>query len=499
MTNRSFTALQAAAAQVQDLAAAMSLLSWDQETYMPAGAIEARAGQLATLSGIHHRMLATELMPLAEALLQESGLSETERLNVEQLHRQLTRTLKLPEDLVQSLAAATAQAQHAWEQARAANSFAQFAPHLQHILELKQQEAECYGYAAERYDALLDAYEPGMTAAQLDVLFGDLQTALVPFLQKVQGCTQVDDSFLYQAIPQDAQWAFGLELLDKLGYDRKHGRQDISAHPFSIGIHPTDVRITTVVKEKDLTAMVYSTIHEFGHAYYELGLPAAFRGLPQGEACSLSIHESQSRIWENNLGRSLPFVQHWHRRMAGLYPDGLAGKDATQVFRALNRIAPSPIRIYADEVTYHLHIILRYRLERQLVAGTLAVADLPEAWNSTLKELLGIVPASDAEGVLQDVHWSIGALGYFPTYSLGSLYAAQFWAHASQAMPALEADIAAGNYEGFRQWLRTHIHSQGRLYDSETLCRRVTGEGLNAEYFLSYIERKFATVYDYPL
>jgi carboxypeptidase Taq len=496
MVSPSFESLRQAAARVQDLADAMSVLSWDQETYMPPGAIAARAAQLGTLSGMHHRMLAEELMPLAQQLLaQVDSLPAQVQLNVRQLHRQLTKTLKLPEALVTAMATATAEAQHAWEQARAANDFAQFAPHLQRILDLKHEEAECYGYQSERYDALLDSYEPGMTATQLDGTFANLQDQLVPLIQELAQRPQVDDSFLYQPIAQDRQWAYGLGLLEQLGWDTRHGRQDISAHPFSIGIHPSDVRITTLVKETDLMAMVYSTLHEFGHALYERGLDAEHRGLPQGEACSLSIHESQSRIWENNVGRSLPYVQHQYGAIAALYPDGLRGRTALDVFRALNKVAPTPVRIYADEVTYHLHVILRYRLERQLLDGTLAVADLPQAWNDTLHELLGIWPANDAEGVLQDVHWSIGALGYFPTYSLGSLYAAQFWAQACQDLPTLEAQLAAGQFADFRGWLHRHIHSQGRLYDSEALCQRITGQGLQVSYFMDYIRAKMAVVY----
>jgi carboxypeptidase Taq len=480
---------------VADLNAALQLLSWDQEIYMPNGAAGIRARQVGALSELRHEIVLEHVYPLAKALAEADGLTEHQRLNVNQSLAELTRVVRLPKAFVAEQAAHTSRSQMAWERAKAKSDFSLFEAELTKTYELKRQEAEYYGYTGEAYDALLDTYDPGLTSAFLVPLFTRMRSQLQSLINELRNAPQPPTAFLNQRISKDSQWNFGLGVLKYMGFDFDRGRQDISTHPFTTGTSPDDVRITTHINEYNIAQMLYGTIHEGGHALYEQGLPAEHYGLPACEACSLSIHESQSRIWENNIGRSLPFWKFHFEGFAQLFPDRLRNLQPEDVFRAVNVVEPSLIRIMADELTYHFHIMIRFELERALISRELAVKDLPAAWNEKYAEYLGITPSADSEGVLQDIHWSIGAIGYFPTYSLGSFYAAQFYAHALNQNPALEDQFKSGHTGWFVNWLKQEVYSRGRLYSSNDLCRLITGEDLTVDYFLRYIRNKMEQVY----
>ncbi len=342
---------------------------------------------------------------------------------------------------------------------------------------------------------LLDLYEPGLRSAELDIVFDDLKQRLVPLIKEINSANQLEYAFLSKKYDKDAQWKFGLDVLEAMGYDMNHGRQDISSHPFTISFAPIDVRVTTRIDEYDLMNMTWSCIHEGGHALYEQGLPMTEYGRPLGHSCSLAIHESQSRLWENHVGRSKAFWKHWLPILKEHFPENLQDVSTGDFYKGINRIAPNLIRTEADELHYHLHVIIRYEIERDLINGNIEVAELPSIWNQKYADYIGVEVPDDAQGVLQDIHWSHGSFGYFPTYTLGSLYAAQFFAQAQKEVEGLEADIASGQYQRLLTWLRKNIHAHGRRYDPADLCKKVTGETLNADYFMRYAAPKFKEVY----
>lgn len=493
----SFEAVRQAATRITNLHNASAVLAWDQEVNMPSGGAERRASVLGTLASEAHRLKLEVLRPAVEAAQQAADLSPAEAANLAILARDLHKSLRLPDSFVAELAAHAARSQAAWEDARHHSDFARFAPALSRMVELQRQAADLFGYEGHPYNALLDEYDTGSSVAYLDGVFGPLKPALRALLARVQAAPAVTDALIRQPVAEDRQWAYSLEILKRMGYDFAHGRQDRSSHPFSISFGPEDVRVTTRLDADNIQMCLFSAVHEGGHALYEQGLSPDWYGLPQSEACSLSIHEANSRIWENNIARSLPFWQYHFPSFAALFPDGLAGRDATDVFRAVNAVAPSLIRIQADELTYHFHVIIRYEIEQALIGGSLQVADLPAAWNAKYQEYLGVTPPNDAQGCLQDVHWSHGSFGYFPTYSLGSFYAAQFAHYARQAHPALDAQLAAGDLQPLKGWLAQHVWPLGKLYASDALCQQATGEGLNVQYFLTYLEDKLRQVYGF--
>jgi len=338
-----------------------------------------------------------------------------------------------------------------------------------------------------------------MRASQIKAVFEPFKAELRGLLDQIKDCPQVPDAFLNQPIAPQTQLSFTEIVLKAMGFSFDHGRQDISAHPFSLAVDPQDVRITTRVDEHDIREALYSSVHEGGHALYEQGLSVEHIGLPVSEACSLSIHESQSRLWENNIARSLPFWEHFFPTLASMYPDQLIGKTPVDLFKAVNLVTPGLIRISTDELSYHFHIILRTELEDALINRQLKVADLPAAWNEKVKNYLGLDVPNDAQGVLQDIHWSHGSFGYFPTYSLGSFYAAQFVDAAKHAIPGLDSDIRKGEFGQLKSWLNQEIHAQGRLYSSEELCTRVTGKPLDVQHFIRYAKAKYSQVYGIQL
>ena len=487
--------------EIQDLQAIHSLLHWDMEVMMPRGSARRRAMQGATLAGIVHNKQNTEVPALLEQVEQHEldQLDEVGKANVREIRRALDRSMKLPESHVRALSQATSEAQQAWVQAKQNDDFDAFVPHLEKLTALRIQEAEYQGYEENPYDALMEDYEPGMKASQLVPLFEELVTELKPILSGIRNAEQVDDSCLRGFLSQSDQLKWSREVMEKLGYDYNTGRQDLSAHPFSISFGPEDVRITTVVNENDFTAMLYSSIHEAGHAMYEQGLKPENYGLPSGQYCSLSIHESQSRLWENNIGRSHHFWPHFLPSLAALYPDGLKGVTPDMMFKAVNKVEPTLIRIYSDELHYHMHIALRFEIENELVNGRVKVKDLPELWNARIKEYLDLEVPNNREGVLQDIHWSHGSIGYFPTYSLGSLFAAQFARQAEKDLPQLPGEYQKGEFSTLLNWLRENVHVHGKIYSSNALCKRITGEELSVKHFIDYAKEKYGRVYGIEL
>ncbi len=479
-----------------DVNYSMAVLGWDQEVYMPSKGARHRAQQLATLSGIGHEMSTTkELGQLLQKLSSDKTLSDKEKRNVARSLRDYNNRVRYPKDFVELMSRTISEAFQAWQKAKHENKFEVFAPLLEKLVVLKKEECKLYGYKNHPYDALLDQYEPDATVADLDVLFADVRNQLVDFVKEISRQKQNGDAFMHKHYDRQKQWNFGLELLKQMHYDFDAGRQDISTHPFTTNFSPMDVRVTTRIAENDLPNMTWSCIHEGGHGLYEQGLPAEDYGLPTAEAISLGIHESQSRLWENNVGRSLAYWKYNYPKLQQVFPENLSGISLEAFYQAMNVVKPSLIRTSADELTYHFHIMIRYSIEKLLIGGKISVNDLPGTWNNAYKEYLGVDVPSDDRGVLQDIHWSHGSFGYFPTYSLGSFYAAQFFAKANADVPGLENEIENGSLLPLLKWLRGNIHQYGRFYTAEELCTKVTGEKLNFRHFMDYARKKYAYIY----
>ncbi len=500
MSNSSdqLAALKARLALVSDLNAAAALLEWDQETYMPSGAAEARAQQLATLKTLaHERFIADEVGSLLDALEQdaEDVEDETDLALVRVARRDFDRATKLSAGFVARFTRAKARAMEAWKRARAADDFSHFAPHLQEIVDLSVEQADTVGYAEHRYDALLDEYEPGTTWADIDRVFRSLRADLVPIVQALADAAPPDDAALRRPYDEAKQWSFGLDTIRAFGYDFERGRQDRSAHPFSTSFSVDDVRITTRTAPDFFPSGFFGTLHEAGHALYEQGIDPSLARSPLASGTSLGMHESQSRMWENLVGRSRPFWRWAYPRLQQTFPDALRGVDERDFYRAINRVRPSLIRVEADEVTYNLHVMLRFELETALIEGDLAVRDVPDAWNQAMQEMLTLAPASDADGCLQDVHWSLGALGYFPTYTLGNLMSVQLFDAAKRDLGDLDVPFAEGEFGPLLGWLREHVHQYGRARSAADILHDATGESLSAEPWLAYVRDKFGAVY----
>src|SRR5882724_1111878 len=417
--------------KIADVKNSLAVLQWDQETYLPSKGAERRGQQMATLSEIAHEWLTSSgLGDLLAELNGRADLSPEEKRNITLSLEDYTKQRKFSPEFIRLLSETTSRSFHSWIRARSANSFALFEEDLDKVLQLKRQEAELAGYKEHPYDALLDEFEKGCTVSLLNKTFDQVRGPLKDLLDKIRGQQQVDNSFLHGHYPKQAQWDFGMKLIREMGFDFDAGRQDVSEHPFTTSFSNEDVRITTRIDENDLGNMTWSCIHEAGHALYEQGLPGEYYGLPLGEYASLSIHESQSRLWENNVGRSLAWWQHWYPLLQGSFPDRLGQVSLGQFYKGINKAGPSLIRTEADEASYHFHVMIRYELEKGLIEGSLSVKDIPAFWKEQYANYLGVIVPDDKRGCLQDVHWSHGSFGYFPTYSIGSFYAAQFFAAA---------------------------------------------------------------------
>jgi carboxypeptidase Taq len=486
-------------AEIADLEGASALLGWDQHTYMPRGGIEPRVRQQTTLQSlIHERKAAPELGELLAALEARAGeLADIDARLLRVVRRDYDQATKLPADLVRRKAEVTGRALDAWMSAKPAGDFAAYRPHLEAVFALVREEAEALGYEDQPYDALLNLYEPGLPTRRLQAIFEELKGELVPFCRQLfERVDAVDDSFLYKSFDDEGQWELGLRVLRAMGYDFEHGRQDRSPHPFTTGFGIPDVRITTRIHEHDFRAGLFGTIHEGGHALYEQNIDPAFDRGPLGSGTSLGIHESQSRLWENLVGRSRPFWNRWFPDAKELFPEALAGVGFQAFYRAINRVKPSLIRIEADEVSYSLHIFIRFELELELLSGALAVADLPEAWDAKMEAILGIRPSSPTEGCMQDMHWADAAVGYFPTYALGNLYGVQFWNQAMRELPDLDERLSAGDCAPLKAWLSERIYRPGRSLDAGELIEAVTGETLSPKPFMTYVRRKYGEIYE---
>ena len=501
MTVDAYAALCERSKEVHLLESTAEILSWDQETMMPPGGGDHRADQVALLAKLAHERATDPRFGEWLAAADDDAEPESERgANVREWRRSYGRRTCLPADLVAESAAVSARGQQAWAEARAQDDFARFRPWLERLVDLARRKAECYGVpdGGELWDALAEDYEPGMRAATLERLFGPLAadlTSLVQELGAVESARAPSDRFHAIELPEDRQEAFVREVSSAMGFDFERGRIDRSAHPFCGGSHFGDVRITTRFRRANVSDALGSTMHETGHGLYEQGLPADHIGTPLGTAVSLGIHESQSRLWENHVGRSREFWSWCRPVLHRHFGSAVADLDVEELFRATNLVRPSLIRVEADEATYNLHVIVRFDLERALVRGDLGVGDLPGAWRDAYRERLGIAVPDDASGCLQDVHWSCGLFGYFPTYTLGSIYAAQFYAAAERDLDGLSASIAAGEFAPLRSWLREHVHRHGSRYDPDRLCALATGSGLDGAVFLDYLRSKLRSVY----
>lgn len=482
-----------------DLAAAMSLLSWDQQVMLPPNAHPGRAAQIGALTAVLHRRATDprlgEWLAACEGSMLTADPASAEAANIREWRRDFDLAVKIPEDLAVALARAASAGQRAWELAREDKNFNGFAPNLQELLQLSRDKAAALGYAAEPYDALLDGFEPGETTAGVTPILAELRDASRELIDAVRDLPP-PRPLPPGPYPLAAQQAFLATVTKLIGLPPAASRLDVSAHPFSTMIGPSDVRITVRYDEGDFTKALFGAVHETGHSLYSLGHDTgdARHGTPMGEYVSLAVHESQSRLWENQVARSLPFWEHVLPLAADHFPE-LADRSPGDLFAAVGAIQPGLIRVDADETTYNPHIVLRFELELALVRGDLAVADLPGAWNEKSRDILGLVPPDDASGCLQDVHWATGAFGYFPTYSLGNVYAACLFEAAGKAIPDLDAAMAAGNFAPLLAWLRTAIHEKGRLLRPRALITAATGQAPTAAPLIRHLRAKAKAIY----
>ncbi len=476
------------------------LLGWDERTYMPPKGSEHRAEQMALIARLAHaKITSPRLGELIDGLIGSPLLKDETgdvAVQVREIRRVRDRAVKLPASLVEELARTTTRAQGVWQEARKNDDFASFAPWLDKIVRLKRQEAEAIGFQDSPYDALLDEYEPGATTAEITQLFGELRRELVPLVERIAGCGRKPRrDILKREYPVDRQFVFGQAAAAAIGFDFAAGRLDTTAHPFCSGIGPGDCRLTTRYNPRHFNEAFFGILHEAGHGIYDQGLDRRHFGTPLGSAVSLGIHESQSRLWENQVGRSHAFWQHFFPRLQQTFPGTLDDVSPEDFVWAVNDVERSFIRVEADEATYNLHIILRFEMEQALVKGDLSPADVPAAWNKNFRRLLGLTPPTNAQGCLQDIHWSMGGLGYFPTYTLGNLYAAQFMVKARQDLGDLDASLRNGWFRALKEWLNTNIHRPGQRYRPRDLCRRVTGQPLSHRPLLEYLWKKYGALY----
>jgi carboxypeptidase Taq len=487
-------------AEVTDLGRAAALLDWDQETYMPPGGVTARSEQLSTLLRLSHvRFTGDEVGRLLAELEDETSgrpFDSYEASLVRVTRRDYDKDRKLPPELISEIARAGSAAQPVWRKARKEANFKLFAPVLEKNVELNRRLADALGYADRPYDALIDRYEPGMTTDELESIFAELKRAIVPLVADIaRHADAVDDRLLYRGFEPTAQVKYALDLVTKLGYDLERGRQDISTHPFSTSFGPGDVRITTRVSRDFFNECLFGSIHESGHAMYNQGIGDDLDRTPLWDGASPGVHESQSRLWENLVGRSRPFWKHFFPSLRSAFPGPLRDVDDEAFFRAVNRSYPSLIRVEADEVTYNMHVLLRFELENELLEGKLKVKDLPEAWNQRVQAYLGINVPNDREGVLQDIHWASVSFGVFPGYTLGNLIGAQLMEKVRADIPDLDAQFEAGQFASLLGWLHKNVHRHGRKFTPNELLERATGKPLTAAPWIAYVREKFGALY----
>jgi carboxypeptidase Taq len=495
-TGELYNQYKAAMNKIADLRFANAILQWDQETYLPPKGAALRGQQIATLSEMAHQLFSEEkLGTILNKLKDANDLSPEDKRNVELSLDDYNKNKKYSSAFVRQLSEQVNKTFHTWLEARKNNSFSYLEKDLEKLVKLKKEETEILGYANHPYDALLDEFEKGSTTIMLDKVFNELLPPLKVLFEEVRNMPASDDAFLYQHFEKDLQWKFGIQVLELMGYDFNSGRQDISEHPFTVSFNPSDVRVTTRIDENNFNNMTWSCIHEGGHALYEQGLPMEQYGLPLGEACSYSIHESQSRLWENCIGRSKSFCELIFPKLQKYFPLQFANISVEQFYVAINKVQASLIRTEADELTYHFHVIIRYELEKGLIEGTFFVKDIPEYWNMKYKEYLGLVVPDDRNGCIQDVHWSHGSFGYFPTYSLGSLYAVQLFNSMKTKLHGIDSEIKNGNFTKIQNWLKQNIYLYGRYFTSSDLCNKSTGKPLESKQLVDYLRNKYLGEY----
>jgi carboxypeptidase Taq len=485
--------------EVFDIRATIALLGWDQQTYMPAGGAEDRGDAISTLSSLLHAkatspglgQLLEDLRPLEASLDPDSD----EACLIRKTRREYEKQVKVSSQWVTEFAKLTTLGHATWEEAKQKSDFSIFQPHLEKIVAMRRDYSQFFTPYTHIYDPQLDDFEPGMKTAEVQSIFNQVRPVQVALIKAIVSQTAVDDSFLRKAYDEKAQWDFGVEVITRFGYDWTHGRQDKAVHPFTQSFGIDDVRITTRMESQRVATGLFGTMHEAGHALYELGFDRSLRRTPLADGASMAIHESQSRMWENLVGRSLAFWKYFYPRMQQVFSTQLSNVDLMTFYRGINRVRPSYIRVEADEATYNLHIMLRLELEIALLEGSLDVKDLPEAWNHKMQEYLGLVPPKDAVGVLQDVHWSGGMFGYFPTYALGNLVSAQLWEVIQKDLPDLETQIIHGDFGSLLDWLRKNVHRYGAKFEPQKLVKKITGSEIDPQPYLRYLQAKYKEIY----
>ncbi len=497
-----FPSLKTRMAEISHLEMASAVLNWDQRTYMPARGAESRAKQLATLAKLAHELFVEQktqdLLAAAEAEAAGVDADSDQRAYLRVARRHMDKSVKVPTSLVIENTEVCSLAREVWAKSRQDNDYASFAPWLDRILHLKRQYAHALGIPKDGclYDVLLDDYEEGMTVRTLDPVFTDLKTHTIPLVAAINAhADRVSNELLTRDYDESAQAEFSLAVIQELGFDLSRGRLDKTVHPFCTNFATNDVRITTRYEKNWLPGALFGCLHEMGHAFYEMGINPDYESTPLANGVSLGVHESQSRLWENLVGRSHAFWQRYFPRLQQTFPKQLGHESVESFYRAINRVTPSFIRVEADEITYNLHIILRFEMEQDLLNEKLSAKDAPAAWNAKMQQSLGLVPPTDREGILQDVHWSGGGIGYFPTYTLGNVLASQLFAAARRAMPSLDSDIRTGIYSPLREWLRTNVHHHGKKYPPATLIQRATGKPLSTDDYIAYLKVKYTAIY----
>jgi carboxypeptidase Taq len=485
-------------ATLADLNGAQGVLGWDQQTYMPPLAAEARGQQLGTLGKISHDIATSaELGKLLDGLkgyAVDLDPDSNDARMIKYAVRDFEMSTWVPGEFVVEQAQVIALASQAWTEAKQQSDFAHFRPHLEKIVDLTHRFIGFFPPADHPYDILLDIYEPEMKTADVKTIFSNLRTQQVELIKKISTKPQVDDSFLHQPFDEKKQWDFGVDVVTKFGYDWQRGRQDKVSHPFTSSFSINDVRITTRINPGFLNSMLFGTMHEAGHALYDLGHAPELERTNLNTGASQAVHESQSRMWENLVGRSLPFWQYFYPRLKEYFPqlDDISLED---FYKGINKTQPSLIRVEADEATYNLHIMLRLELEIAIIEGKVQVKDLPQAWNEKMQEYLGVTPRDDATGVLQDVHWSWGYFGYFSTYALGNLISAQLWEKIEKDIPDLDGQIRQGKFDTLLEWLRKNVHQYGRKFLPQELVQKITGSKIDAAAYIRYLNKKFSEIY----
>ncbi len=500
MTHPALDQLKARLQELQSYAGAAAVLRWDQETYMPPRGVEARARQLATLARLIHQrftepVVGEWLQQLEEEALPQWDPDGDDARLVRLVRYEYDRAVKVPTEWVTAFARLTTEAREAWKDARALADFSRFQPYLERLVAMAREYAHFFEPFDHIYDPLLERFERGMKTAQVEALFAPLRERQPALLRRILEQPQVDDAFLHRYYDPERQLAFVRRMVADIGFDFARGRIDLSTHPFTTSFSVHDVRFTVRYKTDDLSEVLTGALHEMGHALYEQGIDPKFDGLPLAEGASLGVHESQSRFWENIIGRSLAFWKHFLPALRQVFPENLADVTPEAFYKAVNRVQPGFIRVEADEVTYNLHILLRFELEVALLSDDLKVADLPAAWNEKMQAYLGLTPPNDAQGVLQDIHWSQGYFGYFPTYTLGNLISAQLWNAMQTDLGDPYALVEKGDFGPILDWLREKVHRHGAKFEPQELVRRVTGSDIQAEPYLDYLEAKYSQVY----